>query len=239
MKHTNEFKKLIDENINDEQYIGLGNPNAKILFVGKEAGLEIGTKLIDGSAKSWKEHNDYSIRYFPVEEKLKNDNHTWQKYQKLYELIINESSKENYEITFVENIFTTELSNLPAPKSDEAKKQFDFKENLKKRKETFWQSDFIKGFKIILITASDNNYIETYNGEVCELFEVNFHKELTCEKGGKLWVHYSDDIDSPKLVIHTRQLTNGASTDLLYKISEIIKDFAEEHSINIKVKADF
>ena len=116
MKHTNEFKKLIDENINDEQYIGLGNPNAKILFVGKEAGLEIGTKLIDGSAKSWKEHNDYSIRYFPVEEKLKNGNHTWQKYQKLYELIINESSKENYEITFVENIFTTELSNLPAPK---------------------------------------------------------------------------------------------------------------------------
>lgn len=238
MKHTKEFEKLIDENINDEQYIGLGNPNAKILFIGKEAGLEIGTKLIYGSASSWKKQNDYSIRYFPVEKKYKNGNHTWQKYQKLYELITNESSKENYEITFVENIFTTELSNLPAPKSGEAKSLLNFKENLKKRKETFWQSDFIKGFKIIVITASDNDYIETYKGEVCELFGVNFHKELICEKGGKLWIHYSDNINSPKLVIHTRQLTNGASTDLLYKISEIIKDFAKEHSINIKVKAD-
>lgn len=240
MEHKKEFKTLIKESIENNQYVGLGNPNAKILFVGKEAGLEIGTELTHGSAKYWQQGNDYSNSFYPKEEKLRNYNHTWQKYQKLYELIANcnDSQKKEYEITFVENVFTTELSNLPAPKTNEAKNINGFKENLKYRKDTFWKSDFIKNFQIIIITASDNQYIETYEGEVCKLFGVKFQQQLICEKGGKIWVHYSDEKSEilPKLVIHTRQLTNGASTDLLHKISEIVSEFIEKHYIEIKVK---
>ena len=36
MNYSTEFKKLIEDCEKNDQYIGLGNPNAKILFVGKE-----------------------------------------------------------------------------------------------------------------------------------------------------------------------------------------------------------
>ena len=237
MKYTEEFKNLIDDCLKNGQYVGLGCPNSKMLFVGKEARSEVGTKLVHGTAQSWQKGHDYSRRYSPQRE-LRDRRCTWQKYQKLYELIVGESSKKDYEITFVENVFTTELSNLHAPNTNAAKNIDGFKENLKKRKETFWQTDFIKNFPIIIITASDPKYIETYRGEVCELFDVKFQKQLVCEKGGKIWVHYAESESKyfPKLVIHTRQLTGGASTDLLGKIAKLVADFIKEHSIEIRVK---
>lgn len=236
---------LIEATINDcirkNQYFGLGNPNAKILFIGKEAGRPIGSDSIHGSGESWRKY-DYSKR-FQAEGNLKHGRHTWQKYQKLYEIIkdklqIEDGIKKDnpYEITFVEEIFTTELSNLPAPTTREAKGNANFGDNLKKRKDEFWKSDFIRRFPIVLIAALDNKYIETYSGEVCELFEVEFAKHELTEKSENIWIHYATDknIVSPKLVLHTRQLTNGASNNLLYKIADIIKDFVIKNSIDLK-----
>lgn len=237
MNYSKEFNKLIDDCEQNNQYVGLGNPNANLLIVGKEAGMPIGSKLTHGNAESWKKKNEYHKSYFPKEEKLKNGNHTWQKYQLLYEKIVKESKKQDYEITFVENVFTTELSNLSAPTTNEAKKIKNFKENLVKRKKKFWNNDFIQKFPIVIITSSDNQYIETYQGEVCELFDVNFHEEITFNQSGKIWVHYADKDKKtyPKLVIHTRQLTNGASNELIERIAEIVSDFTKEHSINVKL----
>lgn len=238
MNYSKEFKELIESSIINNQYVGLGNPNSKILFIGKEAGVPIGTTITHGSANSWKEKtNDYSSRYVPVEKNLRNLNHTWQKYEKVFNQIIDKleikkPKKEDYEITFVESIFTTELSNLGAPTTNEAKQLDDFKFQLQKRKEYFWKSDFIQKFPIVLITATDNNYIETYKGEVCELFNVDFFKRIDCAKSDKMWIHYSKS-ENPKLVIHTRQLTNGASNELLDKISEVITNFIKENSIKI------
>lgn len=176
---------------------------------------------------------------------LQNLRHTWQRYQNLFEKIfkrlnyIESLSKQKYEITFVENIFTTELSNLPAPKTSEAKKQSDFKTNLAIRKEIFWTHKYIKQFPIVIITANDNNYIETFPGEVCKIFDVEFSKEIICGKSEKLWVHYANEKKNlvyPKLVIHTRQLTNGASDSLLNTITDIIEDFVKKYDIKLKVK---
>ncbi|AUC84807.1 hypothetical protein CW731_05650 [Polaribacter sp. ALD11] len=238
MNYSKEFEELIENSIKKNQYVGLGNPNAKILFIGKEAGVPIGTTITHGSANSWKEKtNDYSKRFVPVEKNVRNHNHTWQKYEKVYNQIIaklekTKPKKEDYEITFVENVFTTELSNLVAPTTNEAKQLDGFKFELKKRKEHFWKSEFIQKFPIVLITATDNNYIETYEGEVCELFNVEYDKKIDCAKSDKMWIHYSKS-KNPKLVIHTRQLTNGASKELLDQISEVIADFINENSIKI------
>lgn len=247
MKYTQEFEELLKICQKNSQYVGLGNPNAKILFVGKEAALKVGTEHTDGSADSFK-NNDYSISFkpnidFEKEKKLLNYRHTWQKYQKLYELIFQKlaveiKSKEKYEITFVENVFTTELSDLAALNTKTAKKNKDFEVNLSFRKKVFWKSNFIKQFPIVVIFASDNKYIETTKGEVCELFGVNFSHHLKCEKLGNIWVHFSKKENEiyPKLVVHTRQLTNGASNDLIDKIASIITDFIKKHSINMIVK---
>lgn len=237
MNYTKEFKELIDTSIENNQYVGLGNPNAKILIVGKEAGMPIGEAITHGSGNSWKNSKiDYSKRFMP-EDKIKNHRHTWQKYQKVYDQILDklqfpDSLKKDYEITFVEKVFTTELSNLGAPTTSEAKQLDGFEKELKRRKNLFWKSEFIRNFPIILITASDNTYIETYQGEVCELFNVEFDEQLICGKSDKIWIHYSKS-ENPKLVIHTRQLTNGASNELLEKISDIIVDFIVKNSIEV------
>lgn len=246
MNYSNDFNRLIDICIEHKQYLGLGNPSAKVLFVGKEAGCPTGSCDIHGSGESWRKNtNNYSIRFVPEEKNIKNNKHTWQKYQKLYELIMSkldikeQESKKNYEKTFVQNVFTTELSNLPAPRTNEAKKQEGFTPNLENRKKIFWKSDFIKQFPIIIVAATDNKYIETFAGEVCELFDVEFSEQIICGKSGKIWIHYAikgGNKTFPKLVIHTRQLTNGASNDLLVKIAGIVCDFAKNYEIKIKVK---
>ena len=242
MKNREQFKNLIEKSIESNRYLGLGNPDAKILFIGKEPGAEINSGITHGGAQSWKDRNDYSER-FSAEGKIKNGTHTWQKYQKLYELILNKlrieivPKKADYEITFVENVFTTELNDLSAPTFSEAKKLDGFKERLQKRKNDFFDDDFIKSFQIVVIAATDNKYIETYPGEVCKLFDVKFHEQITCSKKNKIWVHYGEKNKTyPKLVLHTRQLTNGASDNLLENISDLITDFVKEHGIKIKVK---
>ena len=40
MRYKQSFIDLIDTCIQDKQYAGLGNPNAKILFVGKESAFK-------------------------------------------------------------------------------------------------------------------------------------------------------------------------------------------------------
>lgn len=238
---TEEF---IDKCIETNQYFGLGNPESKILFVGKEAGIKVGRGTPHGTGLSWKKDSSvYSKRYVPKDENLKNGNHTWQKYQKLFELIAKKanfpivSKIDKCEITFVEYLFTTELSNLNAEDSVTAKKQVNFKPELKKRKEFFWESDFINKFDIVVIFALDNNYIETYEGEVCKLFKVNFKEKINIGRTQNIWIHSSDEKEGrnvPKLVIHTRQLTNGCSNELLEKVADLISEHIAENEIKIK-----
>lgn len=239
MKH---FEELLSK-LPAKDYIGLGNPQAKILFIGKEPGVEIETQIYHGSTESWKDRkNDYSKRYIPTESNLRNLNHTWQNYQKLYEMIMLSLDTENYipksekyEITFVENVFTTELSRLPAKRSDEAKAQSKFVSELEKRKQNFFNSEFVKGFSIIIIFASDNKYIETYPGEVCNLFNVEFDHLYNYPGKDKIWIHYGNTIDNnPKLLIHTRQLINSFSPDLIPSLSDVISSFIKSNQLLLK-----
>src|SRR5690606_3367845 len=223
------------------QFIGLGNPNSKILFIGKEAGINIEEENFHGSIKSWKSNNSniYSQRYIPQESKFRNLNHTWQRYQKLYDEILSglnivNNKSDKYEINFVENVFTTELSNLHAPNTKLAKSQENFQSELRKRKELFFKSDFIKNFQIVIIFASDNNYIETYPGEICELFEVKFQNLYDPISKDKIWIHSQQETsEKHKLVIHTRQLTNSITSELIPNISNIIVDFIKSNNIDI------
>ncbi len=237
--YTKEFKELVNECKKSNQYVGLGNPNAKILFIGKEPAMEVGTENTHGSAESWEDNKvNYSSRF--TDEKLNNHGCTWQKYQKLYNQIIENLNldkkylpQKEYEITFVENIFTTELSNLPAPTTKQAKEIECFNEKLDKRKNIYFKSSFIKQFPITVITASDNKYIETYSGEVCKIFEVDYDEKIEVGNTNKMWIHYSKNRENPRLLIHTRQLTNGASDALIERIAKIISDFITNNDIDI------
>lgn len=238
MNENLHLEELLNK-LPDNQYVGLGNPNAKILFIGKEAGAKIETEIFHGSVKSWKEKNNYSQRYIPNESKFRNLNHTWQKYQKLYECILSDlnidfEKKDKYEITFVENVFTTELSNLHAPNTKDAKKQDNFDTELNLRKRDFFDTKFVNEFQIVIIFASDNKYIETYSGEICKLFKVEFIKLHNTKAKDKIWIHKeNENTERPRLLIHTRQLTNRITSELIPNICEIVVDFIKENAIQI------
>lgn len=241
MVYNKNFEELL-ETLPKNEYVGLGNPNAKILFIGKEAGIEIGTEIFHGNTKSWKDKEfDYSKRFIPQEPNLRNLNHTWQRYQKLYDNILSKldsidenQKKDKYEITFLENIFTTEFSNLPAKTTTTAKKQIDFGIELEKRKQIFFNSKFIEQFPIIVIFANDNDYIETYSGEVCELFKVKFKQLYDYPGKDKIWIHSEIMPEKkPKLLIHTRQLTNSISINLIDSISAVITSFINTNSLEL------
>lgn len=141
MTNHKNFKTLL-EKLENNDYVGLGNPNSKILFIGKEADTKIDDELFHGSVQSWRTGNDSSLRYEPTEEKIRNLNHTWQRYQILYNSILEnlgivKPQASKYEITFIEDIFTTELSQLPTPNSELAKQNHEFKSKLEKRKKFF------------------------------------------------------------------------------------------------------
>lgn len=234
-----EFNELLNSLKSEDEFVGLGNSNAKILFLGKECGAEVGSEIYHGSKKSWQHRAfDYSESYKPTEKNVKNFKHTWQRYQKLYEAIlkeikgINVDKQDKYEITFIENVFTTELSNLPASKTKEAKKLHQFHEKLTERKNTFFKSSFIQSFPIVLILASDNQYIETYPNEVCELFDVKFVETHNYPGKDKIWIHHSKS-EKPKLLIHTRQLTNSISVELIENLAKVISDFVKMNSIKV------
>jgi hypothetical protein len=231
--YFNELKEKLPENY----YLGLGNPDSSILVISKEAGEEIGTESYHGTVKNWNETvYNYTKKFTPEDAKLLNLNHTWQRYQKLYEQILKNleiayDKKDKYEISFVENIFTTELSHLPAKNTNEAKNQENFEIELAKRKEDFFKSKFIDNFQIVLIFANDNKYIETYTGEVCELFKVNFDRIYDYNGKDKIWLHYSSE--KRKILIHTRQLTNSIGSELIKTIAEIVANFIKENGIKI------
>ena len=231
----NKYFKELKEKLPENYYLGLGNPDSSILFISKEAGEEIGTESYHGTVKNWNETRyDYTKKFIPEDAKLLNLNHTWQRYQKLYEQILINlefafEKKDKYEISFVENVFTTELSHLPAKNTNEAKSQENFEIELSKRKEDFFKSKFIDNFQIVLIFANDNKYIETYSGEVCDLFNVKFDRIYEYEGKDKIWLHYSDN----KLLLHTRQLTNSIGSELINTLAEIVAIYIKENGIKI------
>lgn len=244
-EYSKEFNELIKICIEKNQYIGLGNPNANILFIGKEANINennpIDIKTYLRNAIGWDSNNcNYMKQFYPEKKELRNNNHTWQKFQKLHDLIMDISSPQKYLINFVENVFTTELSDNPSHDTYSAKMNESFKEKLKERKKIFFNTPFIRRFPIVLITALDSNYIsnqgENEDREIDNIFEVTYDKLVECSKGkDEFWIHRNINDKKPKIVIHTRQLTNGASNELIELISKEIRDFALTNSIKLKI----
>ncbi|UPQ78721.1 hypothetical protein M0M57_13970 [Flavobacterium azooxidireducens] len=228
IEHHENFKKLLNSS-KDYETIGLGNPNAKILFVGKEAGIEIEycdnlqdiferLKNFHGSTFQWKSNQfDYSNN----PKMLKELSDTWQNYQQLFSNIY-ENEKNSLNATFLKKVFTTEMSNLPSKTTGGAKKNPFFKEELNNRKNSFFNSDFIKAFPVVVLACNDYIKNDEKNREINNIFGVKYSGEFKeYSKGNWFFIHYNDE--KTKLVIHTRQLSANVNNDLLSDIGKVIK----------------
>jgi hypothetical protein len=235
--YSKSFKEFVNNGI-DSYFIGTGNPNEKILLVGKESAIspedESGLEWYKNNAQDWQKHiaenisevNEYEVGINHPLRKGWGKN-TWSKYQKLSDHIRKEVSKP-FHVNFLKYCFTTEMNDAPMEKTAKADKS-----GLKPRKELFKNSDFIQSFPVVVLACSD--YIKN-NDEVREIDDV-FGVTYIGDEKGKYWysngnwffLHYNEN--RTKLVIHTRQLSANVNNRMLEDMGGIIRGQLECISI--------
>lgn len=229
--YKESFKTLVLQGIVNNTYIGTGNPNSKILIVGKEGSCDVREEEIC-FAQQWlpkignNEHVDFN------EPNTLKEGHTWNKYQKLHDYIFEKSEiyhrKDNFD--FQERFFTTEMNINRSKISKEASKA-----GMQERKNTFFkQSEFIQQFPVIILACG--NYIKNNESirEIDDIFGVEFDREYNTSTPNpqSFWTHYNPN--KTKLVIHTRQLSMDVSNDLLIEMANVIKKHLEKENNNDK-----
>ena len=235
--YKESFKALVNIGIEKDteiyKYIGTGNPNSKILIVGKEGSSDKPPVGEICFANHWlpKIENNESLSFNRVYERKLSEGHTWSKYQKLHDNIFPEykAKKENNEINFEERIFTTEMNTNRSKNSKEASKA-----GMQERKNNFFREEFIQQFPVIILACG--SYIKNNEKvpEINDIFGVTFkpngrkYPKDDTPNPQSFWTHYNSD--KTKLVIHTRQLSMAVSDDLLIEMANVIK----EHLVKIK-----
>jgi hypothetical protein len=257
MHYTNEFRELVLksdlENHND--YIGKGNPNAKILIIGKELALDQNQiieikETLNRNVSDWKNNIDNPNKeivnwnkdfnlfnpMFPYKGMMKKEQsfgQTWRKYQLLHDKLFS-SELKSYD--FYNKIFITELNSNPSKYSNDQNKENDErKKSINERVNNFFKSDFIQNFPIIIVATG--HYTRDYNVNLCKLFNIDFKSPTKEIKGEKIvqWynVHQNKPTQKPKLLIHTKQLSMVVLDELLEQIANEIKCFSKENDIHL------
>lgn len=237
--YTPHFVQFVKKGIADKYYIGTGNPNSQILYIGKESAIAkenlIAKDLYAKNALDWQTHIDNKsceILNYPVTEDhvFRKENiwgkNTWSKYQKLTNRIF-EKVDVPYHIDFLEDVFTTEINDAPNKRTNTANKN-----NLNERKILFKQSKFIQNFPVVILACS--NYVTNNENirEIDEMFGVKYDNSFSKQVYNRTnWFFSHFNEDKSKLVIHTRQLSADVKTDLLNDMAEEIR----KHLISLTI----
>ena len=231
------FKEFLEECKKNNQICGAGNPYAQILLVGQEHRSD---KPIE-SEKEWQDYLDENYRYCETNNPwiiTDENSDSWRKYQNStptcssYEHLLEEVFRERKKRVlqgdkdFEFDAFTTELNNEAKPSSrvkgkDERKK---LRERIEARLEVFKNSDYIKSFPVIILACGGYIINDDKVREIDNTFHVTFSERFNFSKGNWFCTHY-DDKNPNCLVIHTRQLSNGVSYEMIDKMmAPIIRD---------------
>ena len=240
MLYSQEFTAFVRNGV-DDYYVGIGNPNAPILFVGKESYFSPDSvkemEEYKSNAKTWLDRIDRNVEdiyEYPVDE-----NHvlrkgwgknTWSKYQLLSNQIC-QVTPQRFFVNFLHNVFTTEINDSPSPNTSNADKT-----GLSKRKELFKSSSFIQKFPLVVLACSD--YIDNVNAnEINDIFGVQYDGpekgENRYSKGNWFFTHHS--ADGRKLVIHTRQLSANVNGKMLDDMGNVIRVHLEHLSLKCRI----
>ena len=243
------FTQILDQISNnyqsekeDYKYIGTGNPDARILIIGKEtsiygAALDQKVREISNNFGDWQRiilNNDSHVEkwsgtnyspFYPYKgQQFKIDNRknggtsrTWYNYQKLYNLIFDKVA--NLNIDFHEGTFITEVNSSPSLKTTKA-----ITDSIEFRKQLIHDSGFFQSFPVVIISGLGYFEIKENRNEIEEIFGVKFiRKECALNRDTQTyWIHQG--INTPKLLINTRQLSIGVSDALLEGIAKEIRE---------------
>jgi hypothetical protein len=208
-------------------YVGFGNPNSKILILGKEKGSDINNfeqfnyESIE-NINEWKFYVDNATtmnldRFYPNSHHYinaftpylhrVNSGHTWDKYTILVRNLIPEITNENND--FFKYSFISEINYRPSKYSNIKK----FKDQ---RRIDFLKEDFFKSFNVTTLGCGD--YLEEKVIE--EIFDVKFDSNLSLPRQ-KLVIYKNNE----RIVINTRHLSIDVTNEYLDRVAEIARQY--------------
>lgn len=219
MERGELFEKFLEECNNCNEWCGQGNPNAHILIIGKESYIkDLKTNPIILQEKLQRQYELCKRGDFG-NAKRDNKNPTWSNYQILIEKVYGPQIEFNPELfDFEKYAFTTELSSIPRKNSNYS----EAKSSIQNRLCLFKESKFINSFPVIILACGGYIRNDEKVREIDNTFRVEFSQEYGSKQSkNRFWTHI-DKNNPKKLVIHTRQFSNGISNDLIIKIADVI-----------------
>ena len=220
--------------INEKQfgnpyYVGFGNPNSKVLILGKEKGFDIQNtqtneqfeyeslknpnewkyyienKILPNSSKYY-ESQDYINAFVPYLQKNKSG-HTWTKYQTLLNYLFPEIT--GFENDFFKMAFISEVNYQPSKLSKINK--FENFERL-----NFLSHEYFKAFPITILGCG--NYLS--KEQIQQIFDVTYFKDLSKPRQ-KLTIFKN----SNRILVQTRQLSFDINKDYLRRIADQVSSY--------------
>ena len=212
MDREKMFEEFIQKCKERGEICGQGEKNSDILIIGKESTKESIESNYNLNKREWGcgiIRDDIGIE-------------TWSNYQSLIDYIYDgiKPHKPEGKLDFEKYAYTTELSSVPRKRSNYTKAKSSIQDRLR----FFKESKFIQSFPVIILACS--NYIrnDEKDREIYNTFHVEFAKEYgKKERKNRFWTHI-DNNNPRKLIIHTRQFSNGISKDLIKEMSKVIKE---------------
>ncbi len=244
------FKQMLEQAKAQSFYAGTGNPESKILLIGKEVAIddhegkgkvqherEFINNISNWEKDIYKNPNEIQnwngLNYTPLypykgqilkidnkKEGINNNRGTNRTWYNYQKLCNLIFKKENNQIIDFHEHFF--ITELNATPS--LKTATADKKTVSSRLEFIKSSTFFQSFPVVIIAGLGYLEISEYKNEVEELFGVKFLEKRSA--GGVItqpyWVHYSED--RKKILINTRQLSMTVSDKLLSEISSVIHE---------------
>ena len=258
-KINSDFKEVLNV-YNDLQYIGTGNPDAEVLFIGKEMGIDLKEHqnqydaTVSENINKWNEQpNGYEIvsgpkgnywdffspwfPYYRQNNRIgKNDNvgtsRTEYYYQRIISAIYEIPEAEKQFLSLHMYAFLSELSTATARTSAEVNPD-KRKQSIKNRK-ALWQTPFFQRFPITILGIGPNrNYIipGTDREDV-----INIEKDFKVKYVGNLdigkkFINVHFSEDGKRMLLHTSHLS-ASSNELIAKIGILCREFLDGRATN-------
>lgn len=247
MRHTEfqkDFHKILKYCEEHKLYLGEGNPNSKILLIGKEIGHGLDDDKTPSISKSnienelnlmhWRNRieTNYLQQYLDEVTALfkAKPNSTWTNYQKIVDSIIS-AKTEKKKHDFLNHSFITELNQIHLPYSSHAISDELInarRESIEQRRVMF-KEDFYQNFPIVIM-ASGHYPTKDFKFDIEEVFNVRWdQKTIILSKGNYYNIHHGKTRSGEdKILIHTRQASLGVTNDLLTTIGGLCRPLYKE-----------
>lgn len=252
-RFNNDFFEAYDYSNSNNLYLGIGNPNGKILLIGKETSNDkigfdemgkINLKswediisknksvedigfLEDNALFPWKGQK-FTIRRTKKDGTITGEtgtSTTWYYYQYLTDTIYNKALKRKEDlIDFHEFCFQSEMNQLNAKKSNDIPKNDSIRIKSIKDREKLFALNYFRNFNIIILASG--HYHKDFDFDIQKTFGLKWTgKTNVLSKGNWYNVHY-DNLEKPKrILIHTRQFSTLITKKLIEEIANKCRTF--------------